>query len=89
MYLSWGKRSTSLILPTNSSLSVTLSQDHLRSLTSAKVIEGGVEGKDRLWLNGEEELISTGGRTERCLSEMRNLRKIIEVSFNLFSSSSS
>ncbi|KAI5478391.1 diphosphomevalonate decarboxylase [Pseudohyphozyma bogoriensis] len=72
----WGKRSTSLILPTNSSLSVTLSQDHLRSLTSAKTVESG---KDRLWLNGVEEDIAPGGRTERCLSEMREIRKSIEA----------
>lgn len=76
---SWGKRDTSLILPTNSSLSVTLSQDHLRSLTSAKVVQGG-KGPDRLWLNGEEEDIKEGGRTERCLKEMRGIRKAFEVS---------
>ncbi|KAM0789653.1 hypothetical protein ACM66B_000455 [Microbotryomycetes sp. NB124-2] len=72
----WGKRDTKLILPTNSSLSVTLSQDHLRSLTSAQVVEGS--SGDRLWLNGEEEDIKQGGRTERCLSEMRAMRKQIE-----------
>ena len=75
---SWGKRDTSLILPTNSSLSVTLSQDHLRSLTSARVVEDGT--RDRLWLNGEEEDIKEGGRTARCLQEMRALRKQVEVS---------
>ncbi|KDE07680.1 diphosphomevalonate decarboxylase [Microbotryum lychnidis-dioicae p1A1 Lamole] len=74
----WGKRDTSLVLPTNSSLSVTLSQDHLRSLTSAQVIEGAASSQDRLWLNGVEEEIQQGGRTERCLSEMRALRKQIE-----------
>ncbi|GAA5914155.1 hypothetical protein JCM6882_004941 [Rhodosporidiobolus microsporus] len=75
----WGKRNTSLILPTNSSLSVTLDQDHLRSLTSARAIhKEGAGGKDRLWLNGEEEEIQEGGRTARCLSEMRQLRKQVE-----------
>lgn len=83
MARSWGKRDTSLILPTNSSLSVTLSQDHLRSLTSAKVVEGG-QGGDRLWLNGEEEAIGAGGRTARCLEEIRGLRKTIEVSAACF-----
>lgn len=80
LYNSWGKRDTSLILPTNSSLSVTLSQDHLRSLTSARTVEGSAQGSDRLWLNGEEEEIKQGGRTERCLQEMRSIRKAIEVS---------
>jgi len=31
----WGKRDTELILPTNSSLSVTLDQDNLRSTTTS------------------------------------------------------
>ncbi|GAA6005822.1 hypothetical protein JCM10207_007241 [Rhodosporidiobolus poonsookiae] len=74
----WGKRDTSLILPTNSSLSVTLSQDHLRSLTSARALPSGAT-KDRLWLNGEEEDIKEGGRTARCLAEMRALRKELEA----------
>ncbi|BGP41113.1 diphosphomevalonate decarboxylase [Rhodotorula kratochvilovae] len=73
----WGKRDTSLILPTNSSLSVTLSQDHLRSLTTARCITSG-DAKDRLWLNGEEEEIKDGGRTARCLAEMRALRRKVE-----------
>ncbi|KAM0747547.1 Diphosphomevalonate decarboxylase [Meredithblackwellia eburnea MCA 4105] len=75
----WGKRSTELILPTNSSLSVTLSQDHLRSLTTAQVINANA-GPDRLWLNGEEEIIKPGGRMATCLTEMRALRKSLEES---------
>ncbi|CEQ43190.1 SPOSA6832_05094 [Sporobolomyces salmonicolor] len=74
----WGKRSTSLILPTNSSLSVTLSQDHLRSLTTARCMVDG-QGTDRLWLNGEEEEIKAGGRTARCLEEMRAMRQEVEA----------
>jgi hypothetical protein len=73
----WGKRNVPLILPTNSSLSVTLNQDDLRSLTTARAVQG--DGKDRLWLNGEEEDIKEGGRTARCLEEMRALRKQVEV----------
>ncbi|GAA6064706.1 hypothetical protein JCM10212_001611 [Sporobolomyces blumeae] len=82
----WGKRDTKLILPTNSSLSVTLSQDHLRSLTSARCITSSPSSsssspqRDRLWLNGHEEEIKEGGRTETCLSEMRRLRKQVEDS---------
>lgn len=33
-------------------------------------------------MNGEEEEIKAGGRTERCLSEMRSIRKAIEVSLS-------
>ncbi|KAL8286922.1 hypothetical protein RQP46_003928 [Phenoliferia psychrophenolica] len=72
----WGKRDTALILPTNSSLSVTLSQDHLRSLTSAQLVDG--TAGDRLWLNGDEEEIKAGGRTAVCLEEMRAFRRIVE-----------
>ncbi|GAA5942683.1 hypothetical protein JCM3775_003677 [Rhodotorula graminis] len=79
----WGKRDTSLILPTNSSLSVTLSQDHLRSLTTARCITSSTSTstspRDRLWLNGDEEDINEGGRTARCLAEMRSLRQKIEA----------
>lgn len=78
----WGKRDTSLILPTNDSLSVTLDQDHLRSVTTARADEsfgrvetGAQSGVDRLWLNGEEEVIKEGGRLRRCIDEMRKIRK--------------
>ncbi|GAA5968365.1 hypothetical protein JCM3765_002918 [Sporobolomyces pararoseus] len=73
----WGKRDTTLILPTNSSLSVTLDQDDLRSLTTARAINNN-DQQDRLWLNGEEEEIKQGGRTFRCLQELRKLRKTFE-----------
>ncbi|GAA6044176.1 hypothetical protein JCM8097_007221 [Rhodosporidiobolus ruineniae] len=73
----WGKRDTQLILPTNSSLSVTLDQDHLRSRTTARAVDG--QGNDRLWLNGEEEDIKQGGRTHTCLRELRQLRQQLEA----------
>lgn len=69
----WGKRDTKLILPTNSSLSVTLDQDHLRSTTTSRA-DPSFE-KDRLWLNGKEEEIKDGGRTATCIAEMKRLRK--------------
>ncbi|KAK7062603.1 Peptide chain release factor 1, mitochondrial [Paramarasmius palmivorus] len=69
----WGKRDTKLILPTNSSLSVTLSQDHLRSTTTSRA-DPAFE-RDTLWLNGKEEEIKPGSRTETCIREMRTLRK--------------
>lgn len=72
-YRYWGKRDTTLILPTNSSLSVTLSQDHLRSTTTSRADPAFTETK--LWLNGKEEDIKSGGRLERCLKELKKMRK--------------
>ncbi|KAG6868388.1 hypothetical protein C0993_003804 [Termitomyces sp. T159_Od127] len=68
----WGKRDTKLILPTNSSLSVTLDQDHLRSTTTARA--DPAFARDRVWLNGAE--ISPDGRLATCIAEMRRLRKL-------------
>ena len=73
----WGKRDTKLILPTNSSLSVTLDQDHLRSTTTSRADPSF--DKDRLWLNGKEEPIEAGGRLATCISEMKRLRAKVEV----------
>ncbi|OCH84200.1 Diphosphomevalonate decarboxylase [Obba rivulosa] len=72
----WGKRDTKLILPTNSSLSVTLDQDHLRSTTTSRA-DASFE-KDRLWLNGVEEEIKEGGRLATCIAEMKRLRRAVE-----------
>jgi hypothetical protein len=72
----WGKRDTKLILPTNSSLSVTLDQDHLRSTTTSRA-DPSFE-KDRLWLNGIEEEIKEGSRTATCIKEMKHLRRKVE-----------
>ncbi|KAG8983266.1 diphosphomevalonate decarboxylase [Tulasnella sp. 427] len=72
----WGKRDTKLILPTNSSLSVTLDQDHLRSTTTSRC-DASFE-KDILWLNGKEEEIKPGGRLAVCIEELRRLRKEVE-----------
>lgn len=72
----WGKRDTGLILPTNDSLSVTLSQDILHSKTTisaAKEYTG-----DRLWLNGREEDITKNKRMHNCFRETRALRKQME-----------
>ncbi|SPO26248.1 related to MVD1 - mevalonate pyrophosphate decarboxylase [Ustilago trichophora] len=74
----WGKKDTTLILPTNDSLSVTLDQDHLRSVTTARA-DASFAGQDRLWLNGEEEIIKEGGRLRRCIDEMKKLRQAKEA----------
>ncbi|KAK3814954.1 MAG: diphosphomevalonate decarboxylase [Benniella sp.] len=68
----WGKRDTTLILPTNSSLSVTLSQDQLHSKTTIRASADFTS--DRLWLNGIEESIEKNKRLVACLRETRALR---------------
>jgi diphosphomevalonate decarboxylase len=71
----WGRATRgerALILPANSSLSVTLSQDDLASVTT--IAADASFDKDRLWLNGVEEGGLDSGRIGRCLSEMRKLR---------------
>lgn len=73
----WGKRDKELNLPTNSSISVTLSQDDLRTLTSVATSESF--GQDRLWLNGKEESLQSE-RTQNCLKDLRNLREELENS---------
>ncbi|CBQ72380.1 probable MVD1-mevalonate pyrophosphate decarboxylase [Sporisorium reilianum SRZ2] len=74
----WGKKDTTLILPTNDSLSVTLDQDHLRSVTTARA-DASFGSQDRLWLNGEEETIKADGRLCRCIDEMKKLRQAKEA----------
>lgn len=73
----WGKRDASLNLPTNSSLSVTLSQSDLRTHTTASC--SSLFDKDELILNGSSQDIS-GHRTQACLSELRALRSALESS---------
>jgi diphosphomevalonate decarboxylase len=72
-YRYWGKRDTKLILPTNSSLSVTLNQDSLRATTTSRA--DPTFTSDRLWLNGVEEEIKPGGRLHTCLAELRKIRQ--------------
>ena len=70
----WGKRDTSLNLPTNSSISVTLDQADLKTTTSAMTSSSFT--KDRLWLNGEEDLqLSQSKRLTQVLSNLRLKRK--------------
>ncbi|XP_030367909.1 diphosphomevalonate decarboxylase [Strigops habroptila] len=68
----WGKRDNDLILPINSSLSVTLHQDQLKTTTTAAASRDFTE--DRLWLNGEE--VDVGHpRLQACLREVRRLAR--------------
>ncbi|XP_060110263.1 diphosphomevalonate decarboxylase [Heteronotia binoei] len=68
----WGKRDEELILPINSSLSVTLHQDQLKTTTTAAISRDFKE--DRLWLNGKEDDIAHP-RLQSCLREMRRLAR--------------
>ncbi|RYP60043.1 hypothetical protein DL769_008300 [Monosporascus sp. CRB-8-3] len=73
----WGKRDPKLNLPTNSSLSVTLSQDDLRTLTTASC-SASFPPEDALTLNGSPSDIS-GARTQACLRELRVRRAALEA----------
>ncbi|XP_056134948.1 diphosphomevalonate decarboxylase [Lampris incognitus] len=68
----WGKRNEELILPINSSLSVTLHQDQLKTTTTVASSRSFQE--DRIWLNGNEEDISHP-RLQSCLREIRRLAR--------------
>uniref|UniRef100_UPI0040387C0D diphosphomevalonate decarboxylase n=1 Tax=Callospermophilus lateralis TaxID=76772 RepID=UPI0040387C0D len=68
----WGKRDEELILPINSSLSVTLHQDQLKTTTTATISKDFTE--DRIWLNGQEEDVGQP-RLQACLREIRRLAR--------------
>ena len=71
----WGKRDAKLNLPTNSSISVTLSQADLRTLTTASC-SASFDG-DSLTLNGQPSDIS-GPRPQACFRELRARRSALE-----------
>lgn len=72
----WGKRDPTLNLPTNSSLSVTLSQADLRTHTTASC-SPSYPPTDTLLLNGQNQTLATP-RSQACLSSLRSLRKEVE-----------
>ena len=65
----WGKDSIALNTPMNSSVSVTLDQSDLHTITT--VAASKTFTADRLWLNGEETAIN--GRGVTVLKEIRKL----------------
>ncbi|XP_044932362.1 diphosphomevalonate decarboxylase isoform X1 [Mustela putorius furo] len=67
-----GKRDEDLVLPINSSLSVTLHQDQLKTTTTAAISKDFTE--DRIWLNGREEDVEQP-RLQACLREIRRLAR--------------
>ncbi|EGW34619.1 uncharacterized protein SPAPADRAFT_132255 [Spathaspora passalidarum NRRL Y-27907] len=71
----WGKRDKELNLPTNSSISVTLSQKDLRTLTTASA--SSTFKQDELYLNGKLESLESA-RTQACLGDLRKLRSELE-----------
>lgn len=73
----WGKRDAALNLPTNSSLSVTLTQSALRAYTTASC-SAAYPADDGLTLNGVPHTLSTP-RTQACLAELRALRRELEA----------
>ncbi|XP_004584295.3 diphosphomevalonate decarboxylase [Ochotona princeps] len=68
----WGKRDEELVLPINSSLSVTLHQDQLKTTTTAAISKDFSE--DRVWLNGQEQDVRQP-RLQACLQEIRRLAR--------------
>ncbi|XP_049720565.1 diphosphomevalonate decarboxylase [Elephas maximus indicus] len=68
----WGKRDEELVLPLNSSLSVTLHQDQLKTTTTAAISKDFKE--DRIWLNGTEVDVGQP-RLQSCLGEIRRLAR--------------
>ncbi|KAI9793491.1 MAG: diphosphomevalonate decarboxylase [Peltula sp. TS41687] len=74
----WGKRDPTLNLPTNSSLSVTLSQADLRTHTTASCSSTYHGQPDTLLLNSQPSNIDTP-RTQACLRALRALRAALEA----------
>jgi len=66
----WGKRNEKLILPTNDSVSITLSSNQMHAKTSVSASPNFIDG-DKIWLNGKEESISGNARLINCLREVR------------------
>lgn len=69
----WGKREEKLILPTNSSLSVTLDKNQLSATTSVALSK--TFDKDRLWINGREESVCSNPRLLQCIEGVRRVCK--------------
>ncbi|MCO5559788.1 hypothetical protein L7F22_013392 [Adiantum nelumboides] len=65
----WGKRNQKLILPINSSISVTLNPHDLSATTTVAVSPSFTA--DRLWLNGKEVSVQSD-RYQNCLREIRS-----------------
>jgi diphosphomevalonate decarboxylase len=65
----WGKRDAKVNTPINSSVSLTLNQRDLRTVTT--VTASTEFAKDQLWLNGDEEDLPANKRMVTVLREVR------------------
>eukprot|EP00966_Prymnesium_polylepis_P202613 4694040-Prymnesium_polylepis.1 len=65
----WGKRDSKLNLPINSSVSITINQADLRTVTTVTASKDFPT--DRLWLNGEEEDIEKNKRVQKVFAMVR------------------
>ncbi|ONH77322.1 Transcriptional repressor TUP1 [Pichia kudriavzevii] len=72
----WGKRDKDLNLPTNNSISVTLDQADLRTLTTASCSSDFKN--DQLWINNVTYSLDTP-RSKQVLADLRSLRKELEA----------
>lgn len=72
----WGKRDKDLNLPTNNSISVTLDQADLKTLTTASCSAAFKE--DALWINKQTYSLDTP-RSQQVLADLRALRSEIEA----------
>ncbi len=86
----WGKRDERLILPCNSSLSITLSRKAFATTTS--VVFSDKLRKDRLYINGKEQDMAEEGERLWMLDEMRKSAgtkaRVLMVSENNFPTAS-
>lgn len=77
----WGKRDTKLMLPTNSSLSLTLSQDDLKSVTTIRAVpeyDASNSFLETFYLNGIKQ-DQGAKRLQNVVSLARRARKLIEA----------
>lgn len=65
----WGKRDEALVLPVNSSLSVTLSQDCMKTTTTISAQGEGCP--DEFWLNGKMLKIENHPRISKVIDMIR------------------
>merc|ERR1712087_521742 len=65
----WGKRDAVLNLPINSSVSLTLHMDDLKTVTT--VSASTAFECDQLWLNGREEDVGSNERVQNVFREVR------------------
>ncbi|XP_061196933.1 diphosphomevalonate decarboxylase-like [Saccostrea echinata] len=68
----WGKRDEKLILPLNSSVSITLNHEELRARTTVAISRNFNE--DKMWLNGKEQSMKNA-RLQSVISQIKRLSR--------------